>query len=120
DYFPQKFLTFVDESHVSIPQVRGMYLGDRSRKQNLVEFGFSLPSALDNRPLFFEEFEGLLDRTVFVSATPSDFEIASSANVAELVIRPTGLLDPVIEVRPSKGQIEDLYGEINQRIAQGE
>ena len=120
DYFPQKFLTFVDESHVSIPQVRGMYLGDRSRKQNLVDFGFRLPSALDNRPLFFEEFEGLLDRTVFVSATPSDFEIASSANVAELVIRPTGLLDPVIEVRPSKGQIEDLYGEINQRIAQGE
>ncbi|NCN04672.1 MAG: excinuclease ABC subunit UvrB [Spirochaetales bacterium] len=120
DYFPDKFLTFVDESHVTLPQVRGMYMGDRSRKQNLVDFGFRLPSALDNRPLFYEEFEGLLDRVVFVSATPANLELEKAKGFAELVIRPTGLLDPEIEVRPSKGQIEDLYGEIRLRIAAGE
>jgi excinuclease ABC subunit B len=120
DYFPEHFLTFVDESHVTLPQVRGMYMGDRSRKQNLVDFGFRLPSALDNRPLFYEEFESLLHQVVFVSATPSDLELGKAKNFTELVIRPTGLLDPEVEVRPSKGQIEDIYSEIQQRIDAGE
>ncbi len=120
DYFPDNFLTFVDESHVSLPQVRGMYAGDRSRKLNLVEFGFRLPSALDNRPLFYDEYLSLLDQTVFVSATPSTEEAERAEQEVELVIRPTGLLDPQIVVRPSQGQIEDLYGEIRSRIAAGE
>jgi excinuclease ABC subunit B len=120
DYFPKEFLTFVDESHVSLGQIRAMYLGDRSRKQTLVDFGFRLPSALDNRPLFYEEFESLLDRTVYVSATPADEELKKSKQVVEQIIRPTGLLDPVIEVRPTEGQIEDLYREIRQRTERRE
>jgi excinuclease ABC subunit B len=120
DYFPKEFLTFVDESHVSLGQIRAMYLGDRSRKQTLVDFGFRLPSALDNRPLFYEEFESLLDRTVYVSATPAAEELKKSKLVVEQIIRPTGLLDPEIEVRPTEGQIEDLYREIRQRTANRE
>ncbi len=120
DYFPEQFLTFVDESHVTMPQLRGMYAGDRSRKLSLVEFGFRLPSALDNRPLFVGEFEGLIDRAIFVSATPETEEIERSSQLVEQVIRPTGLLDPEITVRPTEGQIEDLYGEIRERIRAGE
>ncbi|POQ98582.1 excinuclease ABC subunit B [Alkalispirochaeta sphaeroplastigenens] len=116
DYFPQQFLTLIDESHVTVPQIRGMYAGDRSRKESLVAYGFRLPSALDNRPLVFPEFEALLDRCIFVSATPSREELDRSVRVVEQLIRPTGLLDPVISVRPSQGQIDDLYGEIRQRI----
>jgi len=120
DYFPKEFLTFVDESHVSLSQIRAMYLGDRSRKQTLVDFGFRLPSALDNRPLFYEEWEGLLDRTVYVSATPGKEEAKKSKQVVEQVIRPTGLLDPEIEVRPSEGQIENLFREIRIRTEKNE
>ncbi len=120
DYFPKEFLTFVDESHVSLGQIRAMYLGDRSRKQTLVDFGFRLPSALDNRPLFYEEFESLLGRTVYVSATPAVEELKKSTRVVEQVIRPTGLLDPEIEVRPTEGQIEDLYREIRKRTEKRE
>ena len=120
DYFPKEFLTFVDESHVSLSQIRAMYLGDRSRKQTLVDFGFRLPSALDNRPLFYEEWESLLDRTIYVSATPGKEEAKKAQQVVEQVIRPTGLLDPEIEVRPSEGQIEDLYREIRIRTAKNE
>ncbi|MFW5801790.1 MAG: helicase-related protein, partial [Spirochaeta sp.] len=120
DYFPDQFLTFIDESHVTVSQIGGMYAGDRSRKQSLVEYGFRLPSALDNRPLFYEEFEGLLDRTVFVSATPGEKELQKSANVVEQIIRPTGLVDPQVEIRPTEGQIEDLYAEIQKRIAVNE
>jgi excinuclease ABC subunit B len=116
DYFPEKFLAFIDESHVTLPQVGAMYEGDRSRKMNLVEHGFRLPSALDNRPLFFAEFEELLDRVIFVSATPGKLEHKKTDRVVEQIIRPTGLLDPVIEIRPTEGQIEDLYGEIGKRI----
>ncbi len=119
DYFPPGFLTMVDESHVTLPQVGGMYEGDRSRKNNLVNHGFRLPSALDNRPLIFAEFEQLLDQAVFVSATPGTEEIRRSSQVVEQVIRPTGLLDPPIEVRPTDGQIEDLYGEIKKSTAAG-
>jgi excinuclease ABC subunit B len=117
DYFPEEFLTFIDESHVTLPQVGAMYEGDRSRKMNLVEHGFRLPSALDNRPLIFAEFEELLDRVIYVSATPGEKEVRKSAQLVEQVIRPTGLLDPELEVRPTEGQIEDLYGEIRKRIA---
>ncbi len=120
DYFPDRFLTFIDESHVTAPQVRGMYAGDRSRKLSLVEYGFRLPSALDNRPLVYNEFESLLDQVVYVSATPSDEEIEKSAKVVEQIIRPTGLVDPEIVVRPSAGQIEDLYAEVRERIAANE
>ncbi len=120
DYFPENFLTFVDESHVTVPQIGGMYEGDRSRKLNLVNHGFRLPSALDNRPLYYGEFESMLDRVVFVSATPAKEELDKSSRVVEQVIRPTGLLDPEVCVRPTKGQIEDLYGEIRKRIAMGE
>ncbi len=120
DYFPKEFLTFVDESHVSLSQIRAMYLGDRSRKQTLVDFGFRLPSALDNRPLFYEEWEGLLDRTIYVSATPGKEEAKKAKQIVEQVIRPTGLLDPEIEVRPSEGQIEDLYREIRKRTAKNQ
>jgi excinuclease ABC subunit B len=116
DYFPEHFLTFIDESHVTVPQVRGMYEGDRSRKTTLVNHGFRLPSALDNRPLFYGEFEELLDRGVFVSATPGDEEVEKSDRVVEQIIRPTGLLDPEIVVRATEGQIEDLYGEIRARV----
>ena len=120
DYFPEKFLCFIDESHVSLPQLRAMYNGDRARKTSLVEYGFRLPSALDNRPLYYAEIEELLDTVVFVSATPGPEEAEKSGRVAEQIIRPTGLLDPEIVVRPSEGQIEDLYGEIRKRIDAGE
>ncbi|HNR88305.1 MAG TPA: excinuclease ABC subunit UvrB [Spirochaetota bacterium] len=120
DYFKGNYLLFVDESHVTIPQVRGMYLGDRSRKESLVEHGFRLPSALDNRPLFFEEFEAMIDQAVFVSATPADYELSVSEAVVEQVIRPTGILDPVIEVRPATGQVDDLIGQVRKRIDAGE
>ncbi|SHH92371.1 Excinuclease ABC subunit B [Clostridium collagenovorans DSM 3089] len=116
DYFPDDFLLFIDESHVTLPQIRAMYGGDRSRKENLVSYGFRLPSAYDNRPLKFEEFEEKLNQTIFVSATPSAYEKEHSENVAQQVIRPTGLLDPVIEVRPTVGQIDDLYGEIIKSV----
>jgi excinuclease ABC subunit B len=118
DYFPKDFLMVIDESHVTIPQVRGMYAGDRARKINLVDYGFRLQAAIDNRPLRFEEFEGLLHQVIFVSATPADYEVELSEGVlVEQVIRPTGLLDPVIEVRPSLNQIDDLMEEIQKRIA---
>jgi excinuclease ABC subunit B len=116
DYLPDNFLLFIDESHMTIPQVRGMYHGDRSRKQTLVEHGFRLPSALDNRPLNFDEFENRIEQVVYVSATPSDYEIQNSNNVIEQIIRPTGLLDPVIEIKPVNGQIDDLLHEIRLRI----
>jgi len=116
DYFPDDFLMFVDESHIAIPQVRGMYHGDYARKQTLVDFGFRLPSALDNRPLNFEEFENHLNQVVFVSATPGPYELGISSQVVEQVIRPTGLLDPVIDVRPTRGQIDDLLDEVRQRV----
>ncbi len=120
DYFPDDFLMFIDESHIAVPQVRGMYHGDASRKQTLVEFGFRLPSALDNRPLNFEEFERHLNQVVFVSATPGPHELSVSSQVVEQVIRPTGLLDPVIDVRPTRGQIDDLLDEVKQRVALGQ
>ena len=120
DYFPDDFLLFVDESHVTLPQVRGMSGGDTARKKNLVDFGFRLPSAYDNRPLFFEEFESKLNQTVFVSATPGDFEIERSEQIVEQIIRPTGLVDPEVEVRPIEGQIDDLIGEIRLRTAKNE
>ncbi len=119
-YFKGNYMMFVDESHVTIPQVRGMYEGDRSRKSNLVEYGFRLPSALDNRPLQFHEFETMIDRVVFVSATPAEYELQKSEQVVEQVIRPTGLIDPEIEVRPATGQVDDLIGEIKKRIAVNE
>jgi excinuclease ABC subunit B len=121
DYFPENFLVIVDESHVSVPQIRGMYNGDRARKLTLVEHGFRLPSALDNRPLTFEEWEDLVPRAIFVSATPGDYELARSGGVVvEQLIRPTGLLDPEIEVRPVKGQVDDLLGEIRERAERRE
>ena len=120
DFFPKDFLLLVDESHVTLPQVRGMYNGDRARKQTLVDFGFRLPSALDNRPLRFEEFEKKLNQVIFVSATPGDYELEHSKNIVDQIIRPTGLLDPTIEIRRSEGQIEDLVGEINERIKRNE
>ncbi len=121
DYFPDDFLMLVDESHVTIPQIRAMYGGDHSRKLNLVEYGFRLPAALDNRPLKFEEFEQLHGQILFISATPADYELEQSHGViVEQVIRPTGVLDPVIDVRPIEGQIDNLLGEIHQRIARGE
>lgn len=121
DYFPDDFLLVIDESHVTVPQIRAMYGGDRSRKFNLVEYGFRLPSAMDNRPLKFEEFERILNQVIFVSATPGDYELQQSGGVVvEQVIRPTGLLDPPIEVRPSQDQIDDLLEEIHQRIQKGE
>jgi len=120
DYFPDDFILFVDESHVTLPQVRGMYGGDRARKENLVQYGFRLPSAFDNRPLNFEEFYSHVNQAVFVSATPADFEKEHSAQIVEQVIRPTGLLDPEISVRPTEGQIDDLVSEINTRTAKKE
>jgi excinuclease ABC subunit B len=116
DYFPEDFILFADESHISIPQVRGMYRGDRSRKENLVEFGFRLPSALDNRPLHFEEFHARMKQTVYVSATPGDYEIQESeGRIVEQIIRPTGLMDPEIEVRPALSQVDDLLHEVRSR-----
>lgn len=120
DYFPDDFLLFVDESHVMLPQVRAMYAGDRARKENLVEYGFRLPSAFDNRPLRFDEFYDKVGQKIFVSATPGEFEKEKSARIAEQVIRPTGLLDPEISVRPIDGQIDDLVSEINIRAEKGE
>ena len=121
DYFPKDFLLIVDESHVSLPQVRGMYNGDRSRKETLVEFGFRLPSALDNRPLRFEEFESKINQAIFVSATPGDYELEKvNGDVAEQIIRPTGLLDPVIEVKPTKHQIDDIMEQIDRNVKNNE
>ncbi len=121
DYFPDDFVTIIDESHVTIPQIRGMFGGDQSRKMNLVEYGFRLPAAIDNRPLKFDEFESLTPQTIYVSATPADYELQKSEGViVEQIIRPTGLLDPIIEVRPSMNQIDDLMEEIHRRIDVGE
>jgi len=120
DYFPKDFLLFVDESHVTLPQVRGMSGGDRARKKNLVDFGFRLPSAYDNRPLFFDEFESKLNQIIYVSATPTEYERSRSEQIVEQIIRPTGLIDPEIEVRPIEGQVDDLMGEIRVRAARGE
>src|SRR5256885_2239631 len=121
DYFPRDFLMFIDESHQTVPQLRGMYAGDRSRKETLVEYGFRMPSALDNRPLTFEEFEHRTNQLVYVSATPGPYELTKSAGVVvEQIIRPTGLIDPEVEVRPVKGQIDDLLHEIRARVEKGE
>jgi excinuclease ABC subunit B len=120
DYFPDDFLLFVDESHITLPQVRGMYNGDRARKETLVEYGFRLPSAFDNRPLKFPEFDRHIHQAVYVSATPAEFELSRSAQVVEQVIRPTGLLDPAIDVRPVKGQVDDLIAEIRATVAKGQ
>lgn len=120
DFFPDDYLIIVDESHVTVPQVRGMYGGDRSRKKSLIDNGFRLPSAYDNRPLNFEEFEGNINQMLFITATPGPYEIQNSTTIAQQIIRPTGLLDPIIEVRPINNQIDDLVGEINKTIEKGE
>ncbi|MGM9960604.1 MAG: excinuclease ABC subunit UvrB [Allobaculum sp.] len=121
DYFPDDFLMIIDESHVSLPQIRGMFNGDRARKQTLVDYGFRLPSALDNRPLTFDEFQKKANQTIYVSATPGDYELdQTQGEITEQIIRPTGLLDPIVEVRPTLGQIDDLVGEIKDRIARNE
>jgi excinuclease ABC subunit B len=121
DYFPDDFITVIDESHATVPQVHAMYGGDYSRKKNLVEYGFRLPAAVDNRPLKFNEFESLIGQTLFVSATPADYELGKCGGViVEQVIRPTGLVDPVIEIKSSLNQIDDLIGEINRRVDRGE
>ncbi len=121
DYFPRDFLVFIDESHVTVPQLHGMWHGDRSRKQNLVDYGFRLPSAMDNRPLKFEEFESRTGQVIYVSATPSAYELTKSSGVVvEQIIRPTGLVDPEIEIRPIRGQIDDLLAEIRIRAAKNE
>ena len=120
DYFPDDFIMFIDESHATLPQVRAMYNGDHARKVSLVDYGFRLPSAFDNRPLKFDEFEDKINQVIFVSATPSEFERSRSVNIVEQIIRPTGLVDPEIEVRPVEGQIDDLVGEINSVVAKNE
>ena len=121
DYFPSDYLMVIDESHVSLPQIRGMYGGDRSRKPNLVEYGFRLPSAMDNRPLNFHEFETLINQVIYVSATPADYELEQTEGTfVEQVVRPTGLLDPVIDVRPSINQIDDLLEEIDNTVKKGD
>ena len=120
EYLPRTALMFVDESHVTIPQVGGMYKGDRSRKENLVNYGFRLPSALDNRPLRFDEFEGLMPQTVFISATPADYEAMHAGQVVEQLVRPTGLVDPILEVRPAQHQVDDLLSEVTARVKVGE
>jgi len=120
DYFPKDYLMFIDESHVTVPQVHGMLEGDRSRKRNLVDFGFRLPSAFDNRPLAWEEFDGLINQVIFVSATPAEYERQVSAQVVEQIVRPTGLVDPQVEVRTAKGQIDDLIAEIKAQVEKGE
>ena len=116
DYFSDDFLVVIDESHVTIPQLRGMYFGDRARKDVLVDYGFRLPCAKDNRPLTFDEFWSKINQKIFISATPADFERKESAQIVEQIIRPTGLLDPEIDVRPTIGQVQDLIGEINKTI----
>jgi excinuclease ABC subunit B len=120
DFFPDDFLLVIDESHQTVPQIRAMYAGDRSRKETLVEHGFRLPSALDNRPLTFEEFEARIGQTIYVSATPAAYERERAARVVEQIVRPTGLLDPEVEVRPVAGQVDDLLAEIRARVAVGE
>ncbi len=121
DYFPKDYLLIIDESHVTIPQIRAMYNGDRFRKETLVEHGFRLPSALDNRPLTFEEWESMINQVIYVSATPGDYELEKSGGaIVEQIIRPTGLLDPEIQVRPTKNQIDDLISEIRKRAASKE
>jgi len=120
DYFPKDFLLIIDESHITIPQIRGMYEGDRSRKEALVEYGFRLPSAYDNRPLKFPEFEARINQAVFVSATPGPYELEHSQKIVEQIIRPTGLIDPEVEVRPTRGQVDDLLGEIKERVSRGD
>jgi len=120
DYFPSDLLMFIDESHLAVPQVRGMYGGDISRKRTLIDFGFRLPSALDNRPLNFDEFEGHMKQVVYVSATPGPYEYQKSQQIVEQIIRPTGLLDPTIEVKPTRGQIDDLMHEVKERVGRGE
>jgi excinuclease ABC subunit B len=120
DYFPRDYLVMIDESHVTVPQIRGMHEGDRARKRNLVEFGFRLPSAYDNRPLTYEEFDALVPQAVFVSATPGPYELSCSARVVEQIVRPTGLVDPQVEVRPAKGQVDDLIAEIKTQVDRGE
>ena len=120
DYFPAEWMVIIDESHMTIPQIRGMYAGDRSRKEVLVDHGFRLPSALDNRPLTFDEFADVVNQVIYVSATPSDYELSNAAQVVEQIIRPTGLLDPIVEVRPTDGQIEDLLHEVHRRVAIGQ
>ncbi len=120
DYLPSDYLLFLDESHMTVPQIRGMYNGDQARKSTLVEYGFRLPSAMDNRPLTFDEFQKHMGYTIYTSATPADFELKRADQVTEQIIRPTGLIDPEVEVRPTKGQVDDLYGEIKKRVEQGE
>ncbi len=120
DYLPSDYLLILDESHMTVPQIRGMYNGDQSRKSTLVEYGFRLPSALDNRPLTFQEFEKVMGYTIYTSATPAEFEMKRAKQIVEQIIRPTGLVDPQVEVRPTKGQVDDLYGEIKKRIERGE
>ena len=120
DYFPKDFLVFIDESHVTVPQVKGMVEGDRARKKNLIDFGFRLPSAYDNRPLTFGEFDALVPQVVFVSATPGPYELEVSSQVAEQIVRPTGLVDPYVEIRPARGQVDDLIAEIKAQVAKGE
>ncbi len=121
DYFPDDFITIIDESHVTLPQIRAMYGGDRSRKENLVEYGFRLPSAMDNRPLTFEEFEGLQNQVIFVSATPSDYELNKSEGIiVEQIIRPTGLLDPEIEIRSTENQIDNVLYEVQKVVEKKE
>ena len=120
DYFPADWMVIIDESHMTIPQIRGMFAGDRSRKEVLVSHGFRLPSALDNRPLTYDEFAEVVNQVIYVSATPSDYEMTHATQVVEQLIRPTGLLDPVVEVRPTEGQIEDLLDEVHQRVAVGQ
>lgn len=120
DYFPKNYLTIIDESHISLPQIRGMYNGDQARKQTLVDYGFRLPSALDNRPLKFDEFQRRVNQTIYTSATPSEYELSLSDQVVEQIIRPTGIVDPEIEVRPTKSQIQNLMSEINERVKRGQ
>jgi excinuclease ABC subunit B len=120
DFLPSDYLLVIDESHMTVPQVRGMYNGDRARKETLVEYGFRLPSAMDNRPLKFEEFEEVMGSTIYTSATPGPYEMGKADQVVEQIIRPTGLVDPEVEVRPTKGQVDDLIGEIRQRVERGE
>ena len=120
DFLPADYLLVIDESHMTVPQIRGMYNGDRARKETLVEYGFRLPSAMDNRPLKFDEFEDVMGNTIYTSATPGPYELGKAEQVAEQIIRPTGLVDPEVEVRPTKGQVDDLIGEIRQRVERGE